>query len=324
MTGESGLALVAKTKRGNELPSSSGGESGYRVAVVVPVHNRIDATRRFLKSFESVTYSSYRIILIDDGSTDSTAEWVATDYPQVFVLHGDGNLWWTGATNLGVQKALEEDFDFILTINNDSVVSPDFLSHLVSTAVRNPSTIVGSCLCRLAEPSTVWCTGGFMDWSRGLLFGLRQVGRPLSEILETQQNPLSVELLTGCSTLIPAQCFRDAGLYDARWFPQYHADSELVMRAATKGYSAVVELNAIVWNDVALTWQRKGWLEVIFSRRSPHYWRPILAISFVYCRWVLIPFSLTRYYLQTFLLLLLPGTVLAIRTLLSALASRRS
>jgi GT2 family glycosyltransferase len=114
------------------------------------------STQRFLKSFESVTYGSCRIFLINDGCTDSTTTWVATHYPQVTFLHGDGNLWWTGATNLGVQKALEEQFDFILTINNDSVVSRDFLSHLVSTAVRCPSTMLGSCLCRLAEPSTEW------------------------------------------------------------------------------------------------------------------------------------------------------------------------
>jgi GT2 family glycosyltransferase len=128
-----------------------------------------------------------------------------------------------------------------------------------------------------------------------LLFSLHQAGKPLSEVREQQRNPMTVQLLTGCSTLIPAQSFRDAGLYDERWFPQYHADSEFVMRAVLKGYAAVVELQAVVWNDVALTWRRKGWLAVVFSRRSPHYWRPILAVYLRYCRWALIPFSLTRY-----------------------------
>lgn len=305
MTREGERQSVSQPQLKDKPPSTPGGENGHRVAVVVPVHNRIEATQRFLKSFESVTYRSHRIFVVDDGSTDSTAEWVATEYPQAFVLHGDGNLWWTGATNLGVQKALEEEFDFILTINNDSVVSPDFLSHLVSTAVRNPATIVGSCLCRLAEPTKVWCTGGFIDWSRGLLFSLLQCGRSLSEVRQTQLNPMKVQLLTGCSTLIPAQCFRDTGLYDQRWFPQYHADSEFIMRAAEKGYSALVELQAVVWNDVALTWCRRSWLAVVFSMRSPHYWRPILAIYFRHCRLAVIPFSLTRYYVQTFLNLLL-------------------
>ena len=305
MTRASVLASIGNSKLENEPASAGGDETSQRVAVVVPVHNRIEATQRFLTSFQSVTYRSYRIFLIDDGCTDSTAAWVATHYPQVVVLQADGDLWWTGATNLGVQKALEEEFDFILTINNDSVVSPDFLSHLVSTAVRNPSTIVGSCLCRLAEPTRVWCTGGFIDWSRGLLFSLLQCGRSLSEARQSQQNPMKVQLLTGCSTLIPAQCFRDAGLYDKRWFPQYHADSEFILRAAAKGYSAVVELQAVVWNDVALTWCRRSWLAVVFSKRSPHYWRPILAIYFRHCRLAVIPFSLTRYYVQTFLNLLL-------------------
>jgi GT2 family glycosyltransferase len=281
------------------------------VAVVVPVHNRIEATKRFLKSFEAVSYRPYRIFLVDDGSTDSTAAWVRANYPDVVILSGDGNLWWTAATNLGVRRALEEDFDYVLTINNDSIVSPDFLSHLVSTAIRHPSTIVGSCLCRFNEPGTVWCIGGFVVWSRGLLFSLLQPGRSLLEVRQTQQNPFKVQLLTGCSTLIPAQCFRDTGLYDERWFPQYHADSEFVMRTAAKGYSAVVELQSVVWNDVDLTWCRKGWLEVAFSKRSPHYWRPILAIHFRYCNPLLIPTSLIRYYVQTFLNLILHDNVIA-------------
>lgn len=309
MTHNGGRPSLTLQKLRDEPLSSPDGENGHRVAVVVPVHNRIEATKRFLTSFESVTYSSYRVFLIDDGCADSTTAWVSTHYPQVVILHGDGNLWWTGATNLGVQKALEEKFDFILTINNDSVVSPDFLTHLVSTSVRYPSTIVGSCLCRLADPNTVWCTGGFVDWSRGLLFSLRQAGKTMSEVRQTPQNPLKVQLLTGCSTLIPAQCFQDVGLYDERWFPQYHADSEFILRASARGYTAVVDLQSVVWNDVDSTWRRRSWLEVLFSKRSPHFWRPILAIHFRYCRTLLIPFSVIRYYVQTFLNLILHDKV---------------
>ena len=50
------------------------------------------------------------------------------------ILQGDGNLWWSGATNLGVRYALEHGFAYVLTINNDSRVSPAFLSELVKTA----------------------------------------------------------------------------------------------------------------------------------------------------------------------------------------------
>src|SRR5437588_7973739 len=88
-----------------------------RVAVVVPVYNKIALTVRFLKSFRKVRYPNYTIVVIDDGSQDGTSEVLKQRFPQVVVLPGDGNLWWSGATNVGVEYALGHDYDFVLTIN---------------------------------------------------------------------------------------------------------------------------------------------------------------------------------------------------------------
>jgi len=71
-----------------------------RVAVVVPVYNKIELTIRFLESFQQITYPNYSMIIVDDGSRDGTAEILRARFPEVIVLKGDGNLWWSGATNL--------------------------------------------------------------------------------------------------------------------------------------------------------------------------------------------------------------------------------
>ena len=71
-------------------------------------------------------------------------EHLAERYPEVVRLVGNGNLWWSGGTNLGVKYALEHGHDYVLTINNDACVHPDFLTHLVSTAQTHPGSIVGA------------------------------------------------------------------------------------------------------------------------------------------------------------------------------------
>jgi GT2 family glycosyltransferase len=114
------------------------------VAVVVPVHGRLPLTLRFIESFRHVIYPPYRLVIVDDGSPDDTAAVLTREHPELVLLRGDGNLWWAGATNLGVRYALDEGFDFVLTINNDAVVSPEFLGRLVETAAENPNSIVGS------------------------------------------------------------------------------------------------------------------------------------------------------------------------------------
>ena len=262
------------------------------VAVVVPVHNHLPLTLSFLDSFGQVRYPNYLLIVVDDGSTDGTAEAMAKQYPQVVRLQGDGNLWWAGAVNRGVRHALAEGFQYVLTINNDTSVSPDFLDQLVETAERYPRSIVGARINIMDEPERIWAVGGLVQWSSGVLLQLRCCGLREKEVLVTLPDPCPADVLTGCGTLVPTDCYREVGLYDERWLPQYHGDSEFVLRARRRGYQPLVALRAVIWNNARVTCTSPN----LFSRRSPWYWRPVFAILFRYCPWRYIPSLLIRHY----------------------------
>ena len=77
------------------------------VALVIPVHNSKDDTREFLESLKQLSYPNYKTIIIDDGSIDGTEEMIRQEYPEVVLLKGDGNLWSSNATNMGMEKAIE-------------------------------------------------------------------------------------------------------------------------------------------------------------------------------------------------------------------------
>src|SRR5947207_11557581 len=129
------------------------------VYAVVPAHNRRDKTLRFLRSFADVTYPRKRVVIVDDGSTDGTRQAIELNHPDVPVLTGDGDLWWSGGTNAGIRYALEQGADFILTINDDSIMSPDFLDHLVAAARQDPLRIVGCRLHRQDVLEEIWSIG---------------------------------------------------------------------------------------------------------------------------------------------------------------------
>lgn len=279
-----------------------------RVAVVIPVHNKIELTARFLESFRAVEYPNYTIVITDDGSTDGTPTVLASRFPEVVVLSGDGNLWWSGGTNRGVEYALSHGYDYVLTINNDVSVAPDLLTRLVEKAESFPRSIVGSLICQMEQPEKVWAAGGYMNWPQDILFQLHHWGEDRSTVLATQPNPKEVDILTGCGTLIPAACFHEVGGYDVRWFPQYHADSEFVLRARKAGYKALVALDAVLWNDCA----NSSLVDSMFSKRSVFYWRPHYAIR---RRYSTKPFAAIRHLTESGLMRQRRAATAAIRRL---------
>jgi len=95
--------------------------------IIIPIFNRIEYTKGCLLSLYKQTYKNFKIVVINDGSTDGSGKVLERDFPSVHVINGDGNLWWTAATNLGVKFALKNGADYILTLNNDTIATPDFL-----------------------------------------------------------------------------------------------------------------------------------------------------------------------------------------------------
>ena len=293
-----------------------------RVAVVIPVHNHWERTVRCLESLKAIHYTNHSLIIVDDGSHDGTSRLLAEHYPEAIVLPGNGKLWWAGATNCGVHYALAHHYDFVLTLNNDTLVDPFFVTYLVEAALTHPRSIIGSRINFLKEPARIWALGAAMRWQNGQLFYLLEQGVHESAARLQQPALRRVETLTGCGTLIPVDCFRETGYYDARRYPQYHADAEFVLRAGRFGWQALVHTQAVVYNDAdntaAETTTRV--VELLLSRRSAAYLRPILAIHRDYCPPRLLVTSLAQYYARHFLRR--DTRLSGVRWMLKALADR--
>jgi GT2 family glycosyltransferase len=246
------------------------------IYIIIPVHNRLGFTVSCVESLARQTYRGFRVVIVDDGSSDGTAYHIRAHYPDIVLLKGDGHLWWTGALNLAVQKILSmssDNKDYILTLNNDLVVGPDYLKNLLTVAEQNDDAIIGSVSVHIDDPEHVHFAG--TEWNsttakyRSSLKGSRNYSR-----LKRFQT-LDTDLLPGRGILIPVSVFRKLGLYDNRAFPHYMADEDFSMRARKAGYRLLIATQAAVLNHVSATGidnKRRSlryFIDVLTSIKSP-------------------------------------------------------
>ena len=220
------------------------------ISIVCPVHNCLEYTKRCLKSLSAaICNSRYEkeidIILIDDGSTDGTSEWVRRNYPEIKILKGDGNLWWSGAMNMGAKYALKQGTEYILVINNDNEFEENYIEKLISFTKEKKYRIVGS---RVLETGTnkVWSLGGYFNKRTGK-YGTYK--RPK----ERKSACYSVDWLPGMGTLIHKSVFEQIGFWDEKDFPQYYGDTDFMVRARENGIDVYVYQECRIWNDAGNT-----------------------------------------------------------------------
>lgn len=214
------------------------------IYIIVPVFNRKALTATFLRCLRRQTFRTFQTIIVDDGSTDGTGDLIAQQFPEVNLLRGDGSLWWTGATNVGIRYALQfaSDQDAILVINDDVEIDPDYLEVLHKIWTTTPKALIGSLVVDIANPEMIVDGGRLMNrWTAK--FKTLNVHRRHSDFPSGYS--VDVALLTGWGTLIPATVFKEIGLFDDKHFQQC-GDTELTVRARQAGYRLLVHYDPVI------------------------------------------------------------------------------
>lgn len=117
------------------------------IYVITAVHNRYAITEAFVQKLLAQSVKNWNLILVDDGSTDGTAEMVKGLIPQAVILQGDGNLWWGGALHEAYKyvKTNVADSDYVFISNDDVDFPSDYVERAIALLEKNPDTIIAGC-----------------------------------------------------------------------------------------------------------------------------------------------------------------------------------
>jgi GT2 family glycosyltransferase len=191
-----------------------------------------------LASLAGLTYANWALVVVDNASSDGSPEEIARLFPKAQLIRNDENLGITGGHNAGIRHCEERGFDYVLFLNNDTVVEADLLDRLVGVAddriMVAPKTYLYG-----RRPLLDDAVGDF-DWWRGVWRGWLYAKPEPSDFGRRQPNMASL-----CCLLVPAGVFRDAGLMDERFF-MYYDDFDFVQRAKEAGYRLRLEVGAVV------------------------------------------------------------------------------
>ncbi len=223
-----------------------------KFAILIPVFNRLEYTKKALEQLDHLPAQEFKaefsVVVIDDGSSDGTEEWIRTRYPEVTLLKGTGNLWWSGSINLGARYAIEElNCDYLILWNNDIRFEPDYFQELVRLIAESGNDIIlGSKVYVAEDEELVWSMGGYFRPRSGKydMYGYFEKDR------EEYEQVREVDWLTGMGTIIPVTVVNQIGYWDERNFPQYHGDCDFTYRAKLAGFKNQVYPTLKIYNYV--------------------------------------------------------------------------
>ncbi|MCK5353578.1 MAG: glycosyltransferase family 2 protein [Methyloprofundus sp.] len=220
-----------------------------KVAVIILNWNGKDDTLECLSSVNQLNYPNYDVIVVDNGSTDDSIEAISKQYPDIILLHTGKNLGYAGGNNIGMRWALEQEANYLLLLNNDTIVDPNLLSEFVQTAKNyKQGGLFGAKIFYYDEPDTLWNAGA--DWNPST--GDHRTRGAQSKDGEAFNTITESAYANGCALFASSEMLLNIGLLNEDFFLIYE-ETDLSYRAKKAGYKVYFAPEAKVWHKVSVS-----------------------------------------------------------------------
>jgi GT2 family glycosyltransferase len=227
-----------------------------------------------------IRYTNFDIFVVHNGPKDSFLRDALRPYSQHIkeIIDTGSNAGFAAGNNIGIREALKYQADYILLLNDDTVVAQDFLDTLLEAAETTPGAgILGSKIYYFDEPQKVWFAGARFDYETCMLT------TPGSGLLDAglSSEPLESDYITGCALLIKRQVVERIGLLDERFF-LYWEDVDWGLRAKKAGFRNFVMSRSHIWHKISVS---MGGMDS--PLRAYHKTRGHLSLAKVHTPWAL-------------------------------------
>jgi GT2 family glycosyltransferase len=225
----------------------SGSSATPHVAIVIINWNDYEETAHCLQSLATITYPNYGITLVDNGSHDGSPGKLANEFPGIHHIALEENRGFTGGNNVGIEYALRTGAEFVLLLNNDTIVTPGFLEPLIGRMLLDPkiAAVTGKIYYARSmddQSRLLWYAGSFRKWWMGFShYGIDEVDRGAYDVAR------EVAYASGCEMLLRASAIRQIGPLSDDYFA-YWEESDWCQKARKAGFLAYYEPSSVIYH----------------------------------------------------------------------------
>lgn len=227
------------------------------VAVVILSYNGLGSTLECIETVAKAGGPDFRVttIVVDNASTDGSPE-ALSRLNNIDLIASNKNLGYSGGMNLGINAAMKRNSDYIILLNNDTYVDPNFINNLLQGArsadILSPKIYFApgfefhkNRYKKSDLGKVIWYAGGKIDWDN--VIGIHM---DVDEVDHGQFPQKDVSLATGCCMMISSEVIKRIGMLNEKYF-LYLEDMDFCHRATLAGFKIMFAPNAVVWHKNA-------------------------------------------------------------------------
>jgi hypothetical protein len=193
---------------------------------------------------QSYPKDSFRVFIADNAASKESSDFLAKTVPETEIIAEEKNLGFAAGNNLIMRRAIEENYNYVVLFNMDTLADPNWLSELVAAAENNPKAgAIQSLILLHPETEKINSLGNQLHF---LGFGFCEgYGENISKT--KNQSAKQFFYASGASVLYPVKVLREVGLFDPEFF-MYHEDTDLSWRLRLAGYEMALAPKSIMYH----------------------------------------------------------------------------
>lgn len=271
------------------------------VAIILVNWNSYEVSNDCILSLKKIDYPNYTIILVDNGSADGSGMKIQKEHPDIVTILSDKNTGFTGGNNIGFRYSLENNFDYSMMLNNDTIVEPDFLSNLMNIIER--SETIGAVQPRIHfdhNRQLLWNGGSYFNKFWGFTYTKGENRSPKKAHLINKE----VDWITGCAFLVRNSVLRKTGMLAENMFI-YSEDVDLSFRIHERGYKLMYVADALIYHIAGMSNKSKTKGKEGYVNPIVHYLNQRNRIWLLkrYTKWQYVPTALIANFFYVMLII---------------------